>query len=83
MDVNVIGVMWVIQVFGGLLGMDIECQGKLGWIIMLFLLVGQFGVFFMVFYVVLKYVVEGLFKFLWIEFQYYGIDVVMIGLGLV
>lgn len=83
LEVNVTGVLRVTQAFGPLLGTDPDREGGPGRIVMLSSVAGQLGSPFLAPYVASKHAIEGLSKSLRIELQHYGIDVIMIGPGIV
>lgn len=81
LEVNVIGVVSVVQAFAPLLGTDRSRQGEPGRIINMSSVAGRFGLPFLSPYVASKHALEGLSECLRRELLLYGIDVILIGPG--
>lgn len=83
MEINLIGQLIVTQAFLPLLGADRSLKGKPGRIINMSSSSGKRGTPFMGAYVASKYALEGLSESLRMELMLFGIDVIVIGPGVV
>ena len=83
MEVNLIGQLIVTQAFLPLLGADRSLKGKPGRIINMSSSSGKRGSPFVGAYVASKYALEGLSESLRMELMLYGIDVIVVGPGVV
>ena len=83
LDVNVMGPIIVTQAFAPLLGADRALTGPPGRIVMMSSVAGKRGDPFMGAYVASKHALEGLSESLRRELMLYGIDVIVIGPGVV
>jgi NAD(P)-dependent dehydrogenase (short-subunit alcohol dehydrogenase family) len=83
MEVNLIGQLIVTQAFLPLLGADRSLKGKPGRIINISSSSGKRGSPFVGAYVASKYALEGLSESLRMELMLYGIDVIVIGPGVI
>lgn len=83
MEVNLIGQLIVTQAFLPLLGADRSLKGKPGRIINISSSSGKRGSPFVGAYVASKYALEGLSESLRMELMLYGIDVIVVGPGVI
>ena len=83
MEVNLIGQLIVTQAFLPLLGADRSLKGKPGRIINISSSSGKRGSPFVGAYVASKYALEGLSESLRMELMLYGIDVIIVGPGVI
>jgi NAD(P)-dependent dehydrogenase (short-subunit alcohol dehydrogenase family) len=83
MEVNLIGQLIVTQAFLPLLGADRSLKGKPGRIINMSSSSGKRGSPFVGAYVASKYALEGLSESLRMELMLYGIDVIVVGPGVI
>jgi NAD(P)-dependent dehydrogenase (short-subunit alcohol dehydrogenase family) len=83
MEVNVIGPFMVTQAFAPLLGSDPGRTGQPGRIVQISSVSGVFGTPLVGAYVASKYALEGMSESLRRELMLYGIDVIVVGPGLV
>jgi NAD(P)-dependent dehydrogenase (short-subunit alcohol dehydrogenase family) len=83
LDINVVGVLRVIQAFAPLLGADPALSGRSGRIVNISSVGGRLAPPFLGAYAASKHAIEGLSESLRRELMLYGIDVVIVGPGAV
>ena len=81
LDINVIGLMKVTQVFSGLLGVSSQTKGTPGRIVMISSINGKIAMPFLGAYCASKFALEGLSQSLRTELNIYGIKLIVIGPG--
>lgn len=74
---------WIIKYFFFLFGIDFDWVGNLGWVVNISFVGGKIVLLFFGVYVVLKYVLEGLSEVWCCELVVYGIDMIIVVLGVV
>ena len=81
LDINVIGLMKVTQVFSGLLGVSSQTKGTPGRIVMISSINGKIAMPFLGAYCASKFALEGLSQSLRSELNFYGIKLIVVGPG--